>query len=139
MEIRNRFSERKPVVKYFEETGKTKPEFKESCDVNYILEKYKNTGELPLMQRKPIYGDFSNPVDYQTSLHVVMKAEQQFNELPAEVRKRFDNDPALFLDFAIDPANKKEMIEMELLEPERPPVVENEIISESSVEESTEP
>lgn len=107
--VRNKWSERYPVVQLFPEIGRTKPEFKESCDVNNILRKYANTGTWNMMKQDPRYGDFSNPVDYQEALNIHIEAEEKFMDLPAEVRKKFDNDPLKFLEGMQDEQTRKEL------------------------------
>jgi len=86
-----------------------------SCDINNILKKYAKTGLLPdLIKSNPMYGDFTNTMDYHQSLDFVLHAQAQFEALPALVRARFDHDPANFLEFANDPKNLDEMVEMGL-------------------------
>lgn len=86
-----------------------------ACDINWIVDRFAKTGELPgLIKENPEYGDFSTLGDYQRCLEVVMKAQEQFEALDPRVRGRFQNDPARFLEFATDPANLKEMVKMGL-------------------------
>lgn len=93
----------------------TKQSFKDECDINNIMKKYKNTGMLPeMIKTQPQYGDFSEVSDYMESMNIVLKAQEQFQNLSADVRNRFQNDPALFLDFANDPKNGEEMVKMGL-------------------------
>lgn len=114
MLVRNYFSERLPVTVEFdpEKEGRTQPEFKESCDVNYILKKYNQTGVLKVNAKTPKFGDFSQSVDYQDAMNLVVKANEMFDQLPADVRKRFNNDPQQFLEFANDEANHDEMVRL---------------------------
>lgn len=67
-----------------------------------------------------MYGDFSSVKDFRESMEIVVRAEQQFGELPPEVREYFHNDPARLLDFI----GKKENLEVAkklgiVLEPEK--------------------
>lgn len=88
---------------------------KDECDVNKILERFNKTGQLPNMIKKnPQYGDFSLVPDYQECLNKVMFAQEQFAGLSSKVRARFENDPAKFLAFAINPQNLKDMVELGL-------------------------
>ena len=99
-------------------TGKsmTKQSMKKDCDINNILKKYEATGKLPDMIKKDArYGDFSNVNDYQTSMNIVIKAKEQFDNLPSSVRHRFNNDPAQFLEFANNPENNDQLKKMGLL------------------------
>lgn len=92
----------------------TKQEFAADCDINNIVKNFMKTGQLPLSQRMPNYGDFTSALDFQSSLHVVIRAQEQFASLPADVRKRFANDPAEFLAFINDPENSQEAIKLGL-------------------------
>ncbi|AXH75961.1 MAG: internal scaffolding protein [Microviridae sp.] len=94
--------------------GLTKQSFKDECDINSIVKKALRNGMLPEGNVNPIYGDFADVKDYQEGLNVILKADAQFNSLPAHVRSKFQNDPAQFLEFANNPANGKEMVELGL-------------------------
>lgn len=114
---------------------KAKQSMKKDCDINNILRKYKKTGHLPeLIKRNAQYGDFSQIEDYQTSLNTVKKAQEQFDSLSAEVRKKFENDPAKMLDFVSNPENIEEMYNLGLaVKPEE--INEEPVIDEKQVEE----
>lgn len=94
----------------------TEQAHKESCDINEITRKYERTGELPdMIDRDPEqWGDFSSGETYHEAMNIVTHANQQFDALPAQVRKRFDNDPQKFLQFFEDPANLDEMAKLGL-------------------------
>ncbi len=88
---------------------------KEECDINTIMERFGQTGMLPVTALEPSYGDFSGVMDYHTAMNAIMAAEDQFDALPAKMRARFDNDPAKLIDFLEDEGNRKEAIELGLL------------------------
>ena len=44
----------------------------------------------------------------------INRSKAVFEALPSVLRKRFDNDPAKFLDFVQDSNNSKELVEMGL-------------------------
>jgi len=102
----------------FTRPTRTQQSFRDECDINNILRKFNVTGQLPLGSVQPQYGDFSGITDYQSALNAVMAAQDSFLALPAKVRARFDNDPALFVDFASDEANKDELKALGLLRQE---------------------
>jgi phage internal scaffolding protein len=102
----------------FSKPSLTKQSFRDECDINNILRKFNVTGELPAGSVQPQYGDFSGITDYQSALNAVMAAQDSFLALPAKVRARFDNDPALFVDFASDEANRDEMKALGLIHEE---------------------
>lgn len=93
----------------FVKPSRTQQSFKSECDINNILRQFNVTGQLPTGSVQPQYGDFSGITDYQSALNAVMAAQDSFLALPAKVRARFDNDPALFVDFASNEANRDEM------------------------------
>lgn len=96
--------------------GVTDPSQAAELDVNYIIKKAQQTGILPGIDAKRVYGDFSSAMDYQQSLNIIIKAEEQFMGLDAELRAKLDNDPAKFLEFVSDPKNKDLMVKYGLME-----------------------
>jgi len=102
----------------FDRPSRTQQSFRDECDINNILRQFNVTGQLPAGSVQPQYGDFSGITDYQSALNAVMAAQDSFLQLPAKVRAKFQNDPALFVDFASDEANKDEMKALGLLREE---------------------
>lgn len=95
------------------------------CDVNVIMKRYEKTGELPMNARTAIYADVSEVGDYRTALQIVRDGEAAFMQLPAAVRAKFGNDVGAFLDFAADPANQEDLVQLGLVEaPKAPAPVE---------------
>lgn len=90
----------------------------EETDINTIVRRFGITGQLPQGVRPPQYGDFTGVTDYREALDAVIEADRAFMQMPADVRKRFDNDPARFVDFCSDPGNLEEARKLGLLMPE---------------------
>lgn len=88
---------------------------KDECDINNIVKKYLRTGELP-GQREGIYADLSGFGDLRDMMHAVNEAQQAFMELPAEVRRFFDNDPTKLVEFAQDDRNYDKAVELGLID-----------------------
>ncbi len=107
----------------FTSPSRTQQSFRDECDINNILRQFNVTGQLPVGSVQPQYGDFSGITDYQSALNAVMAAQDSFLQLPAKVRARFDNDPALFVEFASQEANRDEMKALGLLHEETAPAV----------------
>lgn len=99
-----------------EEPTLAQQHFKEECDINTILQKFSITGILPEAPISPRYGDFSGISDYHTALNRVIAAQEEFEGLPAQIRARFDNDPAKLIEFLNDEANRPEAEELGLVE-----------------------
>ncbi|QXP44271.1 MAG: internal scaffolding protein [Arizlama microvirus] len=96
----------------------TKQSFASELNINNIIDRFLKTGVIdPLLvnQRSAVFADVSDIGDYQTCLNKINAVKAEFELLPADVRNKFDNDPAKLLDFVVDPANKAVSIEMGLL------------------------
>lgn len=129
MEFQTRYSAKTHKGIKFKDASRTKQSFKDDADINNIMDKFTKTGILPSMiDKNPKYGDFSDVPDYLESINTVLLAEEQFAALSSKVRKKFDNDPAKFLEFVHNPDNLDEMIKMGLAEPRpaptTPPVID---------------
>ncbi len=98
----------------------TKQSFREECQISNIMRKYEKTGLLEHVNKhEGNYGDFSNHVDYLSSVLLVRNADEMFMKLPASIRRRFGNDSAEFLEFVQDPGNREAMIALGLANDER--------------------
>ncbi len=98
----------------------TQQQFKDEADINYIVSMYDSTGVMPTYHgdgqpAQPMFGDFANlPDNAQDVYNQMLAAKADFDNLPLDVRKRFNYDPAAFLDFAEDPNNIDELVAMGL-------------------------
>ncbi len=112
---------RERVAITFTGSGRTKQSFLDECDVNFIMNKWKRTGELPPGNpRPPTYGDFSNVDDYLQAQNSIAEADQAFAALPSWVRNRFQNSPAELIDFLADARNQAEADKLGLTRPPAP-------------------
>ena len=124
------------VDKVSDETGLACPDpslaqqnFKDESDINYIVRQFGLTGELPGQTISPQYGDFTGVLDYHSAVNAVLAAQDEFMSLPAQMRARFDNDPANLIDFLDKQENREEAIKLGLVantisEPSETPVGE---------------
>lgn len=90
----------------------------EDADINVIMERFGRTGMMPTSVRTPTYDDFTEVMDYQSALNVLIAAQDSFMELPPKLRSKFDNDPQKYLEFCSDEKNQDEMEKLGLLSPE---------------------
>lgn len=101
------------------EQDRTQQEFADECDINNIMARYQSTGLFDFVNKHvPQYGDVTG-YEYMDMQNQIVAAKNMFADLPANIRDRFANDPAKFLDFFNDPANEHEAAKMGLLTPER--------------------
>lgn len=99
----------------------TQQQYAEECDINFIMRNYTQQGLIPQGTTKTaVYGDFSDVTDYFEALRIIHQAEDQFNELPAQVRARFQNDPAELLAFIENRDNLEEARKLGMLKDEPP-------------------
>lgn len=81
--------------------SRTKQEFKDECDVNNIIRRFHKENLVRHLARGvPRYLDVSEIGDFRTAVDQVRAATEFFEGLPAKVRAKFENNPALFLDQA---------------------------------------
>lgn len=117
--IRTAYSSSRLALSFPDKSPYTRQEFKDECDINVIMRRYQSTGELPVLNTAtPQFLDVSASLQFQESMNFVAEAQSTFNELPSRIRDRFYNDPAQFLDFCSNPANRVELAQMGLLSPE---------------------
>jgi phage internal scaffolding protein len=112
-----------------EEPSLAQQHFKEECDINTILQKFSITGILPEAPLSPRYGDFSGISDYHTALNCVIAAQEEFEALPAQIRARFQNDPAQLIEFLQNEKNRPEAEDLGLVEKAAAEVVEAAIVT----------
>ena len=93
--------------------GRTKQSFKDSTDINKILKKAQKAGSLAHLQKydKAVYGEFEN-YDLLEAMQKVDRANEIFNDLPAEIRSEFKHDALAFAKFASDPSNNDRLQEL---------------------------
>lgn len=99
-----------------EDASLAQQHFKEECDINTILQKFNISGILPEQPLSPRYGDFTGIGDYHTALNRVYAAQDEFEALPAQIRARFNNDPAQLIEFLENSDNRPEAEELGLVE-----------------------
>jgi len=110
------------VKKVFNRPSLTKQSFKDECDINIIMKRFRKVQGADFLNRYQGYldgqfGDFSGVQDYRTAIEQIQQARGVFDALPSKVRSRFENDPAQFLDFVHNPANRDELVAMGLTDP----------------------
>lgn len=115
IKIYDPISGRSTVHTYNSEPSLADQSYKEEVDVNRILAKYIKSGDETLLQkRQGQYADISNIQDLQTSLSQVQEAQEAFETLPAELRRKLNHSPVEFINYLQNPANDAEAIELGL-------------------------
>ena len=84
----------------------------DECKIDNIVKKYRETGVIDrINSKKPQYMDMTGSKTLHEAYNIMADAKTAFMELPAKVRKDFDNDPGLFVDFMQNPENKTQIEE----------------------------
>ena len=72
--------------------------YKDECDIGQIIARAAAGDLNALNQRKGFYGDITEtPKDLFEAQNSILKLERGFNELPSEIREKFDNSRERFV------------------------------------------
>jgi phage internal scaffolding protein len=115
---RSRYSKRIPCQLICEDDSLTDQSQMCECDIDSIIRRYDQTGLLTHVNRMVAnYGDFTEHNEYQEALNLVTEAQQNFSQLPSDLRAKFANDPGIFLEFCTNPDNYEKMVELGIAKP----------------------
>lgn len=88
----------------------------ENADITLIMQKYAKTGIITApIKNNPVYGDYSTMPSFHEAQNIISKAHEQFDGLPLNLKKRFQNDPAQFLEFVHNDQNYDEALKLGLV------------------------
>ena len=114
-QFRSAYGDRLKVPFMCEGESLTQQHFAEECDIKNIIKKHDRTGLISHVARGVAqYGEYAEINEHREALALVNNADAAFMNLPSAVRKRFNNNAGEFFEFATDPANVGEMIELGL-------------------------
>lgn len=104
---------RRSRISFAHDKGLTEQHHKDSCDMRLILKKYEKTGICEHNAKHAgQYMDYPNAPTFQEAMNVIATATSTFESVPAEIRQKFHNDPAEFLEFIQNSENREEMQKM---------------------------
>lgn len=93
----------------------TQQQFSEEADIHNIIRRYDQDGVIMAVRKGTAeYADFSRVTDYREALDLIDEAKENFLQIPSQIRKQFDNDPAKFYNFAKEPENFAKLLDMGL-------------------------
>lgn len=102
------------------------------ADINKMMDRFGVTGNINLTKRSPLPEDYIRIENFQDAMNLIRQAQESFNELPAEVRSKFENDPAKFEEWLQDPDNiphgLKAGIVEKIVEAKKPPPIEVKVV-----------
>lgn len=98
------------------EPSKTDQSFKDDCDVNIVLQRFMKTGDHSIFRKGGSYSDVSEVPDLLEAHLNLQQAKLAFDQLPANVRKKLENNPLMLEQYLSDPNNHEEALELGLLQ-----------------------
>lgn len=99
--------------------GLTEQHHKEDCDVNNIINRYTKTGVIKNVKGMGEYA-IAPAIELREALDLINQAQNQFDQLPSNIRREFENDPLQFLEFVENPDNLEHARELGLAERPEP-------------------
>lgn len=112
--------ERKRVQFATEGPSLTKQADRHGTDVREIMKRYQKTRDPSLLGfNRGSFIDVSMVGSYQECVDLVKEADAAFMELPARVRDRFGNSPAMLIAAVLDPDMHEELEKLGVLTPQK--------------------
>jgi len=120
--VRGKQDPKFPVTTECGEESKVQTHFQASCDINNIAKSQQATGSPDQVRNlQERYGDFTEIFNVAENLNRAAKAQQTFEQLPAEVRKKAGNSIEGFFEFIQEPENKTFCQKWGIFEKDSPP------------------
>ncbi|QXP08399.1 MAG: internal scaffolding protein [Arizlama microvirus] len=120
----------------FTEPSKTQQQYKNEVNINTIMEKARKGRPVMVQSRQAFYEDFTGVQDFKAAQDRIIAVSNEFDQLPAKIRLKFNNNPAEFYEFMHDEKNINEAEALGLIEkkeiteiPEPPKPTEKEVKS----------
>lgn len=105
----------KTALDFSDSPSLTEQHHADSVNIHNIVRQHAETGIITHINNKqPVYADLSSAPDFIAAQNIIANARSHFEEVPSQIRKQFDNDPAQFLEFISNPENKTALDELGL-------------------------
>jgi phage internal scaffolding protein len=101
----------------FETEGEslTEQQFAEESQILNKIRKYDSQGFFDTINRNPAqYNDFTQVRDLADAIDQIEEAREAFLTIPSDVRKKFNNSPSEFFEFASKENNYDELVKLGL-------------------------
>lgn len=79
------------------EPTRTQQHQEQEANINTIVRNFGLTGQLPQIPLPPPLEEFADIFDFQSAMNTMAAAKHSFQQLPADVRDAFKNDPHNFV------------------------------------------
>lgn len=101
----------------FETEGEslTEQQFAEETQILNKIRKFDSQGFFDSINRNPAqYNDFTQVRDLSDAIEQIEDARDAFLTIPSDIRKKFNNSPSEFFDFASKESNYDELVKLGL-------------------------
>ena len=102
------------VTRKFEGESRTEQNHAEACEINNIVRKYHKTGAIEHRNENQGEYGFVDSITLQECMYVTAKAASMFEEVPSNIRKKFNNKPEAFFEYVQNPNNREELVKLGL-------------------------
>jgi phage internal scaffolding protein len=93
----------------------TEQQFAEESQILNKIRKYDSQGFFDSINRNPAqYTDFTQVRDLSDAIDQIEEARDAFQGIPSNIRKKFNNSPSEFFDFASKESNYNELVKLGL-------------------------
>jgi hypothetical protein len=93
---------------------------KEQVNINNIVKRHGLDMIAKTAQVTQLAYDDVSTNDFTESMNLIAKGRQTFESLPSAVRKEFNHDPAVYMDYIHNPENKQALIDRGWMKPPEP-------------------
>jgi len=105
--IRNRQQFKTPD----DEIVRVEQSHKDEVNINNIVKRHGMDLIAKTAQLQQFTYDDNPNNDFQETMNAILQAEKSFSSIPSDIRKKFDNDPAQFLDFIHNNDNQQQLVD----------------------------
>ncbi len=102
----------KPEVKKYTKHGKTVQSQKDECDINKLIERSARAGTLSHLDKyESQYGDYTG-YNFERHMNTIAEGNTIFENLPAEIKREFDQSAQKFFNYVTKPENSNRLAEL---------------------------
>lgn len=113
--FRTHYSPQLRVTFQTEGESLTEQQFAEESQILNKIRKYDSQGFFDTINRNPAqYNDFTQVRDLADAIDQIEQARDAFQTIPSDIRKKFNNSPSEFFDFASKESNYDELVKLGL-------------------------
>jgi len=105
--IRNKVQYKTPD----DEIVRVEQSHKDEVNINNIVKRHGMDLITKTAQLQQFTYDDNPNNDFQETMNAILQAEKSFSSVPSDIRKKFDNDPAKFLDFIHNKDNQQQLVD----------------------------